>query len=568
MSDRTFNPRDYEEYLEKHIGNVQKAYAFLLDAGIVDKDERTKTIIENHDQSKYSDEEFNPYGERFYGKYKDSEEDDLEFKKAWLHHQHNNPHHWQHWCLLEDDNAGKVECIDMPEEYLVEMLCDWLSFSIDKNDLSGIQEWYKGHKKKQKLSDKTRERVEDLLKQIDEKKSLWVNRPTAGLYGNTWKSVKPVAANGDMIAYYQEHPEELKKKKEEDKIPLNAATSEDKRRMIEQRLRGTTQNMLNARSSEFDPAVYEMLRQNPRLMGYIEPWMDTAQAVVIQDAIDAGVDVSKLQDPKYNFMQMQAILDYLKEGIDVTKYTKDGRNALIIRQIGEAIKQGMTESQIRQMLFMPNWMQMQQIRLGHKAGIDVSSYATKPGMDWQKMQEIRKRLAEEKRKPSAALKRSVQAMAHKIIDIPPYGKVVDITTKGDAEQEAIAEKIGIEKLRAASTYIKTKIPQKFNSADSFEIEVNKEFVKKLRDPRIKRPTQVAHASMELNGLIEASELIDISKGKSHTSRGNEFAQEFAYFKTYFQLWGQVYSAILNIGIIYESGVEKLKLYAITNVMRT
>lgn len=400
---RSFEPKDYEEYLEKHIGNVQKAYAFMIDAGIVNEDEKTRTNIENHDQSKYSDEEFDPYGERFYGKYKDREEDDPEFKKAWLHHQHNNPHHWQHWCLLEDDNAGKVECLDMPEEYIVEMVCDWLSFSIENNDLSEIQKWYKEKKNKQKLSDKTRARVEDLLSQIDDKKSLWVNNPTAGLYGNTMKSVKPVWANGDMLEYYRDHPEELKKKKEEnemkEKEQIQAmATPEEKRRIIEQRLRGETQNRPNARDSEFDPGVYELLRQNPRLMGYIEPWMDTAQAVVIQDAIDAGVDVSKLQDPKYNFMQMQAILDYLKEGIDVTKYTKDGRNALIIRQIGEAIRQGMTESQIRQMLFMRNWKQMQQIRLGHKAGIDVSSYATKPGMDWTKMQEIRKRLMEEKRK--------------------------------------------------------------------------------------------------------------------------------------------------------------------------
>jgi hypothetical protein len=46
------------------------------------------------------------------------------FDRAWLAHQHRNPHHWQHWLLREDD--GKTKVLLMPVEYVDEMVADWL----------------------------------------------------------------------------------------------------------------------------------------------------------------------------------------------------------------------------------------------------------------------------------------------------------------------------------------------------------------------------------------------------------------------------------------------------------
>ncbi len=159
----------------------------------------------------------------------------------------------------------------------------------------------------------------------------------------------------------------------------------------------------------------------------------------------------------------------------------------------------------------------------------------------------------------------VQAFAHTIVDLSPYGKVVDITIKGDPEQEEIAKKKGIEKLRAATRYLRTKIPQIINTADNFAVEINKEFVKKLRDPKTKKQALTAHTSMEFKGLLEASELLEISAEKTHESKGNAFADYFVYFRTYFRLWEQVYSAKLNVGVRTESNLEVLNLYAITDI---
>lgn len=163
-----FNPEDYNKYLTEHIGGVQQAYQLLIDNGVFDYIPQTQENIKNHDKSKYSDEEYDAYGEYFYGDKKDvAHKDDIEFKYAWLHHQHNNPHHWQYWVLKEDDSR-ELEALEMPIEYVQEMICDWLSFSLKKGDLSEIEKWYKDNKPKQILHENTRKLVEEYLEKIKE----------------------------------------------------------------------------------------------------------------------------------------------------------------------------------------------------------------------------------------------------------------------------------------------------------------------------------------------------------------------------------------------------------------
>lgn len=161
-----FNSEDYNRYLTEHIGNVQKAYQLMLDNNVFDFIPDAQENVRNHDKSKYSEEEYNAYGEYFYGDKKDvpHEEDDA-FKKAWLHHLHNNPHHWQYWLLKEDDST-ELEALEMPIIYVQEMICDWFSFSISKNDASAIQSWYAENKHNQILHPNTRALVEEYLEKI------------------------------------------------------------------------------------------------------------------------------------------------------------------------------------------------------------------------------------------------------------------------------------------------------------------------------------------------------------------------------------------------------------------
>jgi hypothetical protein len=76
--------------------------------------------IKKHDKSKTSPEEYVWYVRRFGGKQKDKE-----FAGAWHHHIIHNPHHWQHWLIPPGRNE-KPSTIQMPDEFVVEMVADWM----------------------------------------------------------------------------------------------------------------------------------------------------------------------------------------------------------------------------------------------------------------------------------------------------------------------------------------------------------------------------------------------------------------------------------------------------------
>lgn len=77
-----------------------------------------------HDLSKFSPTEFFPYAKKFYSTAKD-ENTEIQWKYAWLHHQHKNKHHWNYWVV----DQHKREALPMPKKYMIEMLCDWRSSS-------------------------------------------------------------------------------------------------------------------------------------------------------------------------------------------------------------------------------------------------------------------------------------------------------------------------------------------------------------------------------------------------------------------------------------------------------
>lgn len=78
-----------------------------------------------HDLSKLTPKEFFPYTKKFFLNEKLSPEAELQWKYAWLNHQHKNKHHWEYWMV----DPKKQLALPMPRKYLIEMVCDWRSFS-------------------------------------------------------------------------------------------------------------------------------------------------------------------------------------------------------------------------------------------------------------------------------------------------------------------------------------------------------------------------------------------------------------------------------------------------------
>ena len=111
-------------------------------------------VIREHDESKFGEEEFEPYAKHFY----DDDDYSLEFDEAWKHHWMHNEHHPEYWL-------GQ----DMPYIYILEMLCDWGSFSIDKKDFHELISYYYNDARddeEKNLSEGTKKIIEEILDKI------------------------------------------------------------------------------------------------------------------------------------------------------------------------------------------------------------------------------------------------------------------------------------------------------------------------------------------------------------------------------------------------------------------
>lgn len=117
-----------------------------------------------HDWQKFTPTEWTPYVQSFYGPWDyDNRPAWLvdAFDRAWLHHQHYGPHHWQFWLLREDSGATKA--LEMPETYVREMLADWVGAGQAITGENNLHKWYIANKEKIVLHPRTRAQLTALM---------------------------------------------------------------------------------------------------------------------------------------------------------------------------------------------------------------------------------------------------------------------------------------------------------------------------------------------------------------------------------------------------------------------
>lgn len=163
--------REYNFYLELHKSNVEQGFRWMqkhlphrLSDDILEEFRAMGIDLEHqicfaHDMSKTEPDEYSAYDRYFYGGNRSYQVVE-EFNHAWLKHIHRNPHHWQHWVIVGE------KILDMPYNYIIEMICDWWSFSWKEGNLYEIFNWYDKHEEHMKLSDHTRIIVEAILSEI------------------------------------------------------------------------------------------------------------------------------------------------------------------------------------------------------------------------------------------------------------------------------------------------------------------------------------------------------------------------------------------------------------------
>ena len=162
----------YDEYLKEHIMNVEKGLHWFLDNLDLTSEEREavrSAIMDgHHDQSKYEKFEYDAYDAYFYGGNRSFKVVQT-FNYAWLHHIHHNPHHWQYWVLVNDDEKEGTVALDMPLRYIFEMIADWWTFSWKSGNLTEIFEWYREHEGRIIFHKNTLKTVKSILKRMKEK---------------------------------------------------------------------------------------------------------------------------------------------------------------------------------------------------------------------------------------------------------------------------------------------------------------------------------------------------------------------------------------------------------------
>jgi len=149
-----------------------------------------------HDWSKFLPSEWTPYVRRFYQKpvphpygnpvyngpsemQKRHWEADTAalFDKAWLLHQNRQPHHWQFWVLINDDDKvhycdgipfraiADEKALPMPQPLVCEMVADWAGAGRAITGRWEVADWYEKNRHKMVLHPSTRRRAEFLIQQ-------------------------------------------------------------------------------------------------------------------------------------------------------------------------------------------------------------------------------------------------------------------------------------------------------------------------------------------------------------------------------------------------------------------
>lgn len=148
---------NYARSLKRHITFVIQAWVETLG---LDYGE-----IEYHDHSKWFPEEFPGYAKHFFGG-----GDINALVRSWQHHLHNNPHHWQYWMFPDGYSpvgADVVDgCIFMPDNYVCEMVADWIGASLSYAGTDNMTDWLKNNYGKIRLHPKSKYLLDTMLYEL------------------------------------------------------------------------------------------------------------------------------------------------------------------------------------------------------------------------------------------------------------------------------------------------------------------------------------------------------------------------------------------------------------------
>lgn len=146
--------REYLDYIEDHIKNVNKAWKLIQekckDMSIVVDDYYFNLLdieVYYHDESKLSEQEFVQYRKAFYPTKDEIAKGKYDMSEAWEHHKSLNPHHWETWA--KDGQSKGFPYLNVWEVHCTHMVIDWIAMSFAMGGTA--QEYYEKNKDRIKL---------------------------------------------------------------------------------------------------------------------------------------------------------------------------------------------------------------------------------------------------------------------------------------------------------------------------------------------------------------------------------------------------------------------------------
>lgn len=176
----------YTLRLKEHITYVQEAGKRLN----VDPQQ-----LANHDLSKWLAIEFDAYAKYFCSDTDISPVDapsvSDDFARAWLHHIHNNPHHWQYW-IFPDNYSPKNSSLEngvmeMPYIYALEMVADWMGASKAYTGSWDMTDWFVKNAPRIRVHSKTAILLTDILTCVNMSDVIHPDTVDARLFGSALK---------------------------------------------------------------------------------------------------------------------------------------------------------------------------------------------------------------------------------------------------------------------------------------------------------------------------------------------------------------------------------------------
>lgn len=153
----------YLEYIKEHKQNVIECfnkYADILHEFLDCDIDILKNNVDKHDDSKFSFEERENYRQFFFPMNSETK-DKNKMNYGWLNHIHSNKHHWNYWVIVDSDG---ITALDIPVEYIAEMLLDWAAMGIKFNN--SAKDFYKNNVDKMVLSPNTLVLIDRIIDQF------------------------------------------------------------------------------------------------------------------------------------------------------------------------------------------------------------------------------------------------------------------------------------------------------------------------------------------------------------------------------------------------------------------